>query len=989
MLDKLKNFYLKLPKDILESSEDADYNRETRRQLKRYKKIQTKINYILKDETRHQTFRKYIYDKYNSINIECNDINEVINSINESNFVQSMIYMLKEFYNDNKFKEYVLSDNYEECVANFMNSNTHTDKDKENQGNDMEENKEEMNKYIVTIEYKNGFCNIYPLFSLKNGKLNKVKESYYPDYGNINVNPWSEFSKKNYDIISPLWICKFDYSQLEETQNKTKFKIDGDKLIKNKSICTINDEGIYEVVELLEDNSVLEQLIYNNKPEIKNKPILEKIYIKDNNYVYGPFGYKENNQGGGYYIDKKNSDYIIEKYSIKDNESYLSINEIENPYNYNNSFITVVYFHNKKNLISENIDIISKEELLDKVKQIINMKNTHYSRNEIEEIRKNINFIIDNSLSEERRKRLKELIENTETTDKFIETDLIDIIGLLLDGKDTKESIASKILNQHEILRKLQNVELVQAKIDSKNEELNKAKQELEQIQLSIKDSNDKNKEQLIANIENDLKSMLDKKEKIEKAIEELSERYELCDEIDLLYKRIEDLKKKAKEAEDDYNVFSRKNQNMRNEAEKIEKEIRVKLENATSISKYSDIAFDGMIANEMLESAAKWTKEKYIENFEKAIASKENVEKIIEVKSFKDDNIIEYIHEKVRQSRDYGRNDITNIMICLTQGFLTVFAGEPGTGKTSMCNIIAKILGLANKNSDYNRFTEISVEKGWTSKRDLVGYYNPLTKSFDKNNSSLFKVFNILHQECIRDIEDFPYYILLDEANLSSMEHYWADFMNVCDFDKENRKINLGEDYIYDIPKTLRFLATINYDHTTETLSPRLIDRAWIISLETNNFNLFLNNNQEQQTNDNIIMFKDLEKCFSYYSYCGSDEELPNQMYEELDEIYKIFKEINISISPRVDSMIKRYLKVGCKLFEKTESTAQEFVALDYVVAQKLLPKVNGYGDEYRKFLKGIEEKFDKNNMMKCKNIIENIIKKGDTNMQYYQFFS
>ncbi|MGO5064068.1 hypothetical protein [Clostridium sp. LCP25S3_F8] len=358
-----------------------------------------------------------------------------------------------------------------------------------------------------------------------------------------------------------------------------------------------------------------------------------------------------------------------------------------------------------------------------------------------------------------------------------------------------------------------------------------------------------------------------------------------------------------------------------------------------------------------------------------------------MEVKSFKNNEIIDYIYDKVRQRRGYSKNEVINIMICITQGFLTVFAGEPGVGKTSICNIIAETLGLVNVDDDYNRYAEISVEKGWTSKRDLVGYYNPLTKSFDKNNKSLFKTFNVLHKESVSKIKDFPYLILLDEANLSSMEYYWADFMNVCDFDKENRKINLGEDYIYDIPNTLRFLATINYDHTTETLSPRLLDRAWIILLEYEDLNTITNVNKVKN-NDSIIMYKDIEKCFSGV-IINEKENISEEIITELEDIYKIFRENNLFISSRIDLIIKKYLNVGCMLFEETKSTAKEFVALDYVVAQKLLPKINGFGENYKKFLQQIEQKFNKNNMMKCRNIMGNIIKKGDNNMQYYQFFN
>lgn len=841
---------------------------------------------------------------------------------------------------------------------------------------------------------------------MEDNELIKVQKEDYPDYGNINVNPWSEFSKKNYDECS-LGICKFNQSQLEEIENKTKsngenktkFKINGDELIKNKSIYTINEEGIYEIVELLEDNDDMENVIYNNKIQSRNKPISEKVYIKDNNYIYGPFGYKDNNRGGGYYLDKEKNDYVVERYSIKDNESCLSIIEIYNPYVYSNSYIKAVYFHNKENSISEIIDTISDEELLNKLKETISSKNTNYSRKEIQEIRSSIKSIIDNSLSEKRMNRIKTLIKNTEMTDTFIENDLIEIIESLLKNEENQNSIADKILKKPENLRKLQNYEIVQSRIEDKKEELenlqqelNAKREELEQIKVKKDDINNENMNGLIEKNHKDIKEMTDKKEEMEKNIKELIGKYKRYKDIDELNKEIKELQDKANQAENVYNVFRTKNEKNEENLKKIENNVKEKLQNV--IKQYSDIPFDGMIANEMLEAAANWSKNKYMESFEQAIAYKEKVKESIKVKSFKDKEIIDYIYINIRQSRNYSKNDVINMMICLTQEFLTVFAGEPGVGKTSICNIIAKTLGLSNKDINYNRFIEISVEKGWTSKRDLIGYYNPLTKSFDKNNKSLFKAFNILHQEYRKGINDFPYYILLDEANLSSMEHYWADFMNVCDLDKENRKINLGEDYIYDVPQTLRFLATINYDHTTETLSPRLVDRAWIIllekgNLETDDCDLYSYCDQKQQVGDGIIMFEDLKRCFLYSSYDSSDKEGTSSMYEELKRIYGIFEKNNISISQRIDNMIKRYLKVGCSLFEDTKNTSHEFVALDYAVAQKLLPKINGYGDEYKNFLENLEEEFNSKNMMKCKNIITSIIKKGANNMQYYQFFS
>ena len=47
---------------------------------------------------------------------------------------------------------------------------------------------------------------------------------------------------------------------------------------------------------------------------------------------------------------------------------------------------------------------------------------------------------------------------------------------------------------------------------------------------------------------------------------------------------------------------------------------------------------------------------------------------------------------------------------------------------------------------------------------------------------------------------------ILLDEANLSPMEYYWSDFMNICDDLGDQSTVNLGENYVFGIPETLHF---------------------------------------------------------------------------------------------------------------------------------------------------------------------------------------
>lgn len=115
-----------------------------------------------------------------------------------------------------------------------------------------------------------------------------------------------------------------------------------------------------------------------------------------------------------------------------------------------------------------------------------------------------------------------------------------------------------------------------------------------------------------------------------------------------------------------------------------------------------------------------------------------------------------------------------------------------------------------------------------------------------------------------------FPFAVLLDEANLSPMEYYWAEFMRLTDIEERDSKIeergryiNIGTEKDIYIPKTLKFLATINNDQTTEELSPRLIDRAWIIKLPNVEVK-DIDKSQEEKIGNNPILWSDLNSLFN-----------------------------------------------------------------------------------------------------------------------------
>lgn len=326
------------------------------------------------------------------------------------------------------------------------------------------------------------------------------------------------------------------------------------------------------------------------------------------------------------------------------------------------------------------------------------------------------------------------------------------------------------------------------------------------------------------------------------------------------------------------------------------------------------------------------------------------------------------------KNGRAISANDIANYLVCITQGFITTFAGKPGSGKTSLCNLLAESLGL--KTTEKNtHFVDVSVGRGWASHKDFIGFYNPITEKIVKTNEDVYDALMLSSKE--DSIEAPPMMIMLDEANLSPLEHYWSAFLKNSDFDfKASRKINIGSEHTIRIPEHLRFLATINHDHTTEELSPRFLDRSWVIILDTPVEDIVIKQDTHSSPCD-AVPYSLLQKAFGITSFDAPSESLKDKWNQVIDE----FKKLQLNVMGRSFNMVMNYVRTA-KHYMTNETTA-----LDYAIAQKVLPQLAVYGAEYKQPIREVAKLCNNLSLIRCHKILSDIAE--SSNMDVYQFFS
>ena len=142
-----------------------------------------------------------------------------------------------------------------------------------------------------------------------------------------------------------------------------------------------------------------------------------------------------------------------------------------------------------------------------------------------------------------------------------------------------------------------------------------------------------------------------------------------------------------------------------------------------------------------------------------------------------------------------------------------------------------------------------MDVNPSWLDVRDLLGHVNALERRYEPSENGLFEML-VCAQEEWRDKREATgiYLICLDEMNLAHVEHYFGPFLQAFERADEYRVVRCFSPQVVDaqtafarwpelaLPRSLRFVGTVNLDETTKPLSVRLLDRVNFLRLRPQN---------------------------------------------------------------------------------------------------------------------------------------------------------
>lgn len=296
----------------------------------------------------------------------------------------------------------------------------------------------------------------------------------------------------------------------------------------------------------------------------------------------------------------------------------------------------------------------------------------------------------------------------------------------------------------------------------------------------------------------------------------------------------------------------------------------------------------------------------------------------------------------------------------CLVKRFVAALLAKPfviltglsGSGKTKIAE--AFVRWICGK--DASQYKLVPVGADWTNSEKLLGYPNAL-----KDTDYIMPdtgVLNLILEASKPENKNKPYFLILDEMNLSHVERYFADFLSTMEAvdgeihlydgdvdrydgggkNKDNPEKKVPRKVVF--PKNLFVIGTMNVDETTYMFSPKVLDRAQVIEFCVNEKDMarYFAAEKKRLDFESSVDGNGIDYATTFLAKSKETRPFNSDAQAALTQMFPKLKKLGAEFGFRTAGEFSDFVSIYSSFSGESVDAA-----IDAAIVQKLLPKLHG----------------------------------------------
>jgi 5-methylcytosine-specific restriction protein B len=308
-----------------------------------------------------------------------------------------------------------------------------------------------------------------------------------------------------------------------------------------------------------------------------------------------------------------------------------------------------------------------------------------------------------------------------------------------------------------------------------------------------------------------------------------------------------------------------------------------------------------------------------------------------------------------------YSAAQVRSFVCSLATKPFLLLAGNAGTGKTKLALLFAEWLSPSVSGTS----VLVPVGADWTDNRNILGFLNLLRR--DDEGAPVYQSTDALDLFLLaKESGGRPFFLLLDEMNLSHAERYFADILSAMESGRpvplyredEEVEVRTSSGIRLDngslkLPSNVFIVGTVNVDETTYMFSSKVLDRANVVEmrLKSTAATEYLASkgghrtaigNAPAGTAETFLELSRRARGLSPGALIAPSGALINSCKDTLASLFSIMRNYRLEFAYRTMEEILRYVQVDFALAPVREEWIWR-ECMDAAIVQKILPKLHG----------------------------------------------